>query len=63
MDIRDAESSLVNGKFVSVNSLDNYSVPTNSGIYCIKLREGVVLSTKYRKFREDDEIYKRKSFI
>lgn len=57
MDIRDAESSLVNGKFVSVNSLDNYSVPTNSGIYCIKLRKGVVLSTKYRKIREDGVIY------
>ena len=55
--VRDAENALVKGKFVSVNSLDDNSVPTFSGLYCIKLRKGVSLPSKYGKVRDDGVIY------
>lgn len=56
-DVIDADRTLVKGKFVSVNTLDNNSVPTISGIYCIKLRKCVILPAKYGKVREDGIIY------
>ena len=43
--------------FVSVNTLDENSVLTASGLYCIKLRKGVLLPAKYGRIREDGIIY------
>lgn len=52
-----AEKALIGGDFVSANSLDDYTVPGVPGLYCIKLRKGVVLPAKYGKIREDGIIY------
>lgn len=57
VETKDAEKALIKGHFVAVNDLDNYSVPAVSGLYCIKLRKGVVLSAKYGKVRDDGIIY------
>ncbi len=54
---KDVEQALIKGPFVSVNTLDENSVPTASGLYCIKLRKGVLLSAKYGRIREDGIIY------
>lgn len=54
---KDVEQALINGPFVSVNTLGENSVPTASGLYCIKLRKGVPLPAKYGKIREDGIIY------
>ena len=52
-----AEKALIGGDFVSANTLDDYTVPDVPGLYCIKLRKGVVLPAKYGKIREDGIIY------
>ena len=54
---KDVEQALIKGPFVSVSTLDENSVPTVSGLYCIKLRKGVPLPGKYGKIREDGIIY------
>ena len=55
--VKDAENALIKGKFVSVKSIDENSVPTFAGLYCIKLCKGVILPGKYGKVREDGVIY------
>lgn len=52
-----AEKALIGGNFVSANTLDDHAVPDVPGLYCIKLRKGVVLPAKYGKVREDGIIY------
>ena len=52
-----AEKALIGGDFVSANTLDDHTVPDVPGLYCIKLRKGVVLPAKYGKVREDGIIY------
>ena len=52
-----AEKALIGGSFRAVNTLDDYSVPAVRGLYCIKLRKGVVLPAKFGKVREDGIIY------
>lgn len=52
-----AEKVLIGGDFVSANTLDDQNVPDVPGLYCIKLRKGVVLPAKYGKVREDGIIY------
>ena len=51
------EEELIKGNFQSVSSLSAYAIPNESGIYCIKLREGSTLPSKYGKIREDRIIY------
>lgn len=53
----DAENSLINGPFVAVSSLNDGSVPNDSGLYCIKLRKGIALPTRYGDVRDDGIIY------
>ena len=53
----DVEQALIKGPFVAVNTLGENSVPTVSGLYCIKLRKGVLLPAKFGKIREDGIIY------
>ena len=47
------EEVLIKGNFQSVSSLSADAIPNESGIYCIKLREGSTLPSKYGKIRED----------
>ena len=54
---REAEKALIGGSFVSANTLSDQSVPDVPGLYCIKLRKGIVLPAKYGKVREDGIIY------
>lgn len=54
---KDVEQALIKGPFVSANTLDENSVPTASGLYCIKLRKGVLLPAKYGRIRQDGIIY------
>ncbi len=51
------EEELIKGNFQSVSSLSADAIPNESGIYCIKLREGSTLPSKYGKIREDRIIY------
>lgn len=57
IDAKDAEKLLINGKFMAVNAMNESSVPDVPGLYCIKLRKGVVLPAKFGKVREDGIIY------
>ena len=52
-----AEKALIGGKFVSANTLDDHTVPDVPGLYCIKLRKGVVLPAEFGKPRDDGIIY------
>ena len=54
---KDVEQALIKGMFVAVNTLNDNSVPAVPGLYCIKLRKGVILPAKYGKIREDGIIY------
>ena len=54
---KDVENKLINGPFIAVSSMTDSSVPDVSGLYCIKLRKGVVLPAKFGKVREDGIIY------
>ena len=54
---KDVEQKLVFGKFMPVNSVNESSVPDVPGLYCIKLRQGVTLPSKFVKIREDRIIY------
>ncbi len=51
------EKKLISGDFSSVNTLSSDQVPDSSGLYCIKLRKGVVLPSKFGKERDDGIIY------
>lgn len=51
------EKKLISGDFSSVNTLSSDQVPDSSGLYCIKLRKGVVLPSKFGKVRDDGIIY------
>lgn len=51
------EDKLIKGNFVSVNSLNDFTVPNVPGLYCIKLRKGILLPSKFGKIREDGIIY------
>lgn len=54
---KDVGQALIKGPFVAVNTLNDNSVPAVPGLYCIKLRKGVILPAKYGKIREDGIIY------
>lgn len=57
-DIKDIEKKLLQGSFRTVNELaEGNKVPDDSGLYCIKLRKGIVFSKDYGKIREDGIIY------
>lgn len=56
-EVEEAVKDLINGKFVAVSNLTDKAVPDIPGLYCIKLRKGVVLPEKYGKVREDGIIY------
>lgn len=56
-DYQDAEKQLINGRFSAVSALTGDMIPDEPGLYCIKLRKGVVLPTKYGKVRENGIIY------
>ena len=51
------EEELIKGDFKSVSSLSADTIPNEAGIYCIKLREGSTLTSKFGKIREDRIIY------
>ena len=51
------EKILINGDFKSVSSLTEDKIADKPGIYCIKLREGSILPSKYGKIRKDRIIY------
>lgn len=56
-DFASVEEKLIKGDFKSVSSLSADAIPNESGIYCIKLREGSTLPSKFGKIREDRIIY------
>lgn len=56
-EVKEAVNDLINGEFVAVSNLTNNSVPDIPGLYCIKLRKGVVLPERYGEVREDGIIY------
>lgn len=56
-DFVSVEEELIKGDFKSVSSLSTDAIPNKSGIYCIKLREGSTLPSKFGKIREDRIIY------
>lgn len=56
-DFASVEEELIKGNFKSVTSLSADAIPNESGIYCIKLREGSTLPSKFGKIREDRIIY------
>ena len=56
-DFASVEEELIKGNFKSVSSLSSDAIPNESGIYCIKLREGSTLPSKFGKIREDRIIY------
>lgn len=56
-ELKAAEKALIGGDFVSANTLDDKTVPDVPGLYCMKLRKGVVLPAKYGIVREDGIIY------
>ena len=56
-DFASVEEKLIKGDFKSVSSLSAETIPNESGIYCIKLRENSTLPSKYGKIREDRIIY------
>jgi len=43
--------------FTPVSTLNAFSIPDVSGLYCIKLKKGTSLPDKYGKVREDGIIY------
>ena len=51
-DFASVEEELIKGNFQSVSSLSADAIPNESGIYCIKLREGSTLPSKFGKIRE-----------
>lgn len=51
------EKELIKGDFKSVSSLSADAIPNEAGIYCIKLREGSTLPSKFGKIQEDRIIY------
>lgn len=57
VDYREIEKKLIYGTFTPVNSLNEKNIPMASGIYCIRLRKGVVFPVTYGKIREDGIIY------
>lgn len=62
-DFASVEEKLIKGDFKSVSSLSADAIPNESGIYCIKLREGSTLPSKFGKIREDRIIYIGKASI
>lgn len=56
-DLVSVEEELIKGDFKSVSSLSADAIPNEAGIYCIKLREGSTLPSKFGKIREDRIIY------
>lgn len=56
-DFASVEEELIKGDFKSASSLSADAIPNESGIYCIKLREGSTLPSKFGKIREDRIIY------
>lgn len=58
LELNELEKTLINGTFLTVNELENgIKVPDLPGIYCIKIRKGVVFPKDYGKIREDGIIY------
>ena len=57
VDFASVEEELIKGDFKSVSSLSADAIPNESGIYCIMLREGSTLPSKFGKIREDRIIY------
>lgn len=62
-DFASVEEKLIKGNFQSVSSLSADAIPNESGIYCIKLREGSTLPSKFGKIREHRIIYIGKASI
>ena len=62
-DFASVEEELIKGNFQSVSSLSADAIPNESGIYCIKLREGSTLPSKFGKIREHRIIYIGKASI
>ena len=57
VEVKDAEKALIEGNFIAVNTMTDYSVQDVPGLYCIKIRKGVPLPPKFGKVREDGIIY------
>ena len=57
MDSKEAEQKLINGKFIGVNKINDFTVPDVPGLYCIKLRNRGAVPAKFGKVREDGIIY------
>lgn len=55
--VKDIETSLINGRFTSVHSLDEGEMKDAPGLYCIKLRKGVVFGKNFGPIRQDGIIY------
>lgn len=56
--ISEIEKKLIEAPFLTVNELENgMKIPVSPGIYCIKIRKGVVFPKDYGKVREDGIIY------
>lgn len=56
--MQNIEKALIQGKFLSVNELQNgKKIPNLPGLYCIKLKPGIVLPEKFGKVIEDGIIY------
>lgn len=54
---KDAEQKLIKGQFIAVHTMNDLTVPDVPGLYCIKLRKGVVLPARFGKVRDDGIIY------
>ena len=55
--INDIESELIEGQFVPVSAITPERVPGAPGLYCIKLRDGVVFPKDFGTIRKDRIIY------
>ena len=55
--LKEVDDKLVKGKFTPMSEMSESMVPAVSGLYCIKLRKGIVLPAKFGKIREDGIIY------
>ena len=56
--INEIDKELINTPFLTINELEaGRKVPESPGIYCIKMRKGVLFPKDYGKIREDGIIY------
>lgn len=55
---KDIEKELINGNFLPLNELESGNkIPKKPGLYCIKIKEGIIIPKEFGQIRKDGIIY------